>query len=194
MWERLSLQPVLALLALSALMGCVSNLPVETAIDAGLAGEARLAEYRLGPSDKIRLIIYGEPDLSGEFSINAHGQLSLPLLGEVDAKGLTIDELRMQVAAGFSEGYLNDAQVAAEVVTYRPYYILGEVALPGEYPYSAGITVFKAVAAAQGFSYRAKKSSVYIRRADEDEEINTKLTQGLMVYPGDVIRVGERFF
>lgn len=156
--------------------------------------EAQLKEYRLGPSDKVRLIVFGEPDLSGEFSVNARGQISMPLLGEVEAEGLSVEELRTNITDGLSEGYVVGARVAAEVIEYRPYYILGEVEQPGEYPYSSGMSVIKAVAAAGGYTYRANKSSVFIKRANGDEEMKYKLTAQLVVLPGDVVRVGERFF
>lgn len=158
------------------------------------SADSQLIDYRLGPADKIRVIVFGEPDLSGEFSVNGRGQLSLPLLGDVGAEGRTIDEVRESIAAGLSEGYVVDARVAAEVIEYRPYYVLGEVGAPGEYPYSVGISVFKAVAAAEGFTYRANKSVVFIKRANGEEEMKYKLTPQLQVFPGDVVRIGERFF
>jgi protein involved in polysaccharide export with SLBB domain len=183
------------LAAMVLALGACSSTTVEPAsLAAADINDGDLLDYRLGPADKIRLIVYGEPDLSGEFALNARGRISLPLLGEIEAEGLTIDELREKVAAGLSEGYVNDARVAAEIVEYRPYYILGEVGDPGEYPYSAGMTVIKSVAAAGGYTYRANKSAVYIKRANHDEEMKVKLTPDLLVYPGDVIRVGERFF
>ncbi|MFZ5618056.1 MAG: polysaccharide biosynthesis/export family protein [Pseudomonadota bacterium] len=158
------------------------------------ANIGQLNDYKLGPSDKIRLIVYGEPELSGEFSVNARGDISIPLLGEIAANGLTIEGLKAKITAGLAEGFVNDARVAAEVIEYRPYYILGEIGKPGEYPYSAGMTVMKAVAAAEGFTYRARKSSVYIKRADQEQEYKFELTPDLVVYPGDVVRVAERFF
>lgn len=183
------------LTAMILALGACASKTVELAnVDTVDVSQNELLDYKLGPADKIRLIVYGEPDLSGEFSLNARGQVSLPLLGEIDAEGLTIDELRGKVAGGLAEGYVNDARVAAEVIEYRPYYILGEVGTPGEYPYSAGMTVIKSVAAAGGFTYRANKSVVYIKRANQDDELKVKLTPDLLVYPGDVIRVGERFF
>jgi polysaccharide export outer membrane protein len=183
----------LLLIAL-ALAGCATpNLSGDPkAADPGAA--LSLEDYRIGPSDKIRVIVFGEPELSGEFAVNSGGEISLPLLGEIAVNGKTIEEVRGMVTEGLSSGYINDARVAAEITTYRPFYILGEIADPGEYPYSAGMTVFKAVAAAGGFTYRAKKSSVYIKRDIGGQEVELKLTQELAVYPGDVIRVGERFF
>lgn len=183
-----------AAVAAMRLSACATTAPVETAAVEPVNFDEQLNDYKLGPADKIRLIVYSEPDLSGEFSINPRGQISLPLLGDIEAADLTIEELRLKIATGLSDGYLNDARVAAEIVEYRPYYILGEVGAPGEYPYSSGITVIKAVAAAKGFTYRASKSAVFIKRADSDEEVKYKLTQQLVVFPGDVVRVGERFF
>lgn len=177
-----------------AASGCASSgdAPVATAEPIDI--QERLKDYQLGPSDQVRLIVYGEPDLSGEFAVNSRGQISLPLLGEIDAGGLSIEEFRQTVVAGLSEGYVVDARVAAEVIRYRPYYILGEVGEPGEYAYSAGMNVIKAVAAAGGFTYRANKSAVFIKRANSDQEMKYELTQQLVVLPGDVVRIGERFF
>jgi len=183
-----------SLAATLLLVACASSGTMDAIVAEDVDVGERLNDYQLGPSDKIRLIVFNEPDLSGEFSINARGQISLPLLGEVDAAGLSIEELRQKIALGLAEGFVKDAQVAAEVVEFRPYYILGEVGAPGEYPYSSGISVIKAVATAAGFTYRANKSVVFIKRADSDEEVKYKLTQQLMVFPGDVVRVGERFF
>ena len=178
-----------------ALTACASGgVSDDAAVAEPIDVAAQLKDYRLGPADKVRLIVFGEPDLSGEFAVNARGQLSLPLLGEVDANGLSVEELRNNITVGLSEGYIVGARVAAEVVEFRPYYILGEVDEPGEYPYSSGMSVIKAVAAAGGFTYRANKSTVYIKRATSDEEIKYKMSAQLVVLPGDVVRVGERFF
>ncbi len=182
------------LLCTLALAACATASSGGGSATADPAISLSLEDYRIGPSDKIRVIVFGEPELSGEFSVNSGGEISLPLLGEIAVNGKTIEEVRRMVTEGLSSGYVNDARVAAEITTYRPFYILGEIADPGEYPYSAGMTVYKAVAAAGGFTYRAKKSSVYIKRALGGDEVELKLTQQLAVYPGDVIRVGERFF
>ena len=160
----------------------------------GALMSAALDEYTLGPGDKVRVIVYMEPDLSGEFAVDPKGDISFPLLGDIRAAGKTAQELRAHVTERLSEGYLNDARVAAEVVAYRPYYIMGEITTPGEYPYGAEMSVIKAVAAAGGFTYRAKKSTVYIKRVNSAQEEKFRLTPQLMVYPGDIVRVGERFF
>lgn len=183
-----------AALTFAILGGCAGATGGAGLEDGYVAAAADLADYQLGPADKIRLIVYGEPDLSGEFAVSPRGQISLPLLGEVAAAGFSIEELQQRIVEGLSDGFVVNARVAAEVIQYRPYYILGEVGSPGEYPYSSRISAMKAIAAAGGFTYRAKKSVIYIKRADRDVEAKYKLNQQLMVFPGDVVRVGERFF
>ncbi|HTM82610.1 polysaccharide biosynthesis/export family protein [Asticcacaulis sp.] len=151
-------------------------------------------EYRLGSGDKIRLIIFGEPDLSGEFMISGDGVVSLPLIREVHAAGLTATQLQMKIESAFKEGYLKDPRVSIEVLSFRPFYILGEVNKPGEYPYSNGITVVNAVALASGFSYRANQKKVFIRHAGATAEEDVPLTSMTLVAPGDTIRIAERYF
>ena len=151
-------------------------------------------EYRLGSGDKIRLIIFGEPDLSGEFTISGDGVVSLPLIRDVRAAGLTASQLQANVENAFKEGYLKDPRVSIEVLTFRPFYILGEVNKPGEYPYSNGITVVNAVALASGFSYRANQKKVLIRHAGATTEEEVPLTSMTPVAPGDTIRIAERYF
>ena len=150
--------------------------------------------YPMGSDDKIRVIVFGEPDLSGEFVVNGEGKVALPLIGEVKAAGLTVTELQEQYAGVLRQGYLKDPRVSIEVLTFRPFYVLGEVSRPGEYPYVNGMTVMNAVARAQGFTYRANKKKVYIKSADAEQERVVELTSTLTVQPGDTIRVAERYF
>ncbi len=151
-------------------------------------------EYRLGSGDKIRLIIFGEPDLSGEFTISGDGMVSLPLIKEVRAAGQTATQLQVNVENAFKEGYLKDPRVSIEVLSFRPFYILGEVNKPGEYPYSNGITVVNAVALASGYTYRANQKKVLIRHAGATGEEEVPLTSTTMVAPGDTVRIAERYF
>ena len=151
-------------------------------------------EYRLGSGDKIRLIVFGEPDLSGEFTISGDGIVSLPLIKEVRAAGQTATQLQANVENAFKEGYLKDPRVSIEVLSFRPFYILGEVNKPGEYPYSNGITVVNAVALASGYTYRANQKKVFIRHAGATAEEEVPLTSVTMVAPGDTIRIAERYF
>lgn len=178
-----------------ALAGCAQ---APLSVDPGLAGDDGVArvvpEYRLGPADKVRVNVFGEEALTGEFLVGGSGRISLPLIGEIQAEGLTISELQENIAAALREGYINEPRVNAEVLNYRPFYILGEVNTPGEYPYTNNLTVLNAVATAGGFTYRADTRRVYIKRADGVGEVAFPLTTATQVAPGDTIRIGERFF
>lgn len=189
---------LLAVLAFACVAGACAT--------SGAAGEAELTlspvseeqrpviEYRLGSGDRLRIIVFGEDTLSGEYTVDGSGAVSLPLIGEVAADGLTLREFQRAVEASLREGYLNDPRVSAEVMNFRPYYILGEVGSPGEYPFTSGLTVINAVATAGGFSYRANTRRVFIKRAGSDREVEYPLTVNTPVQPGDTIRIGERFF
>ena len=150
--------------------------------------------YMLGPGDKLRIMVFGEDTLTGEFSVSGGGQISFPLIGDVQAGGRSVAQVRASIESALRNGYLKDPRVSAEVLTFRPYYILGEVAKPGEYPYSDGITVTNAVATAGGFSYRADRAFVFLKRTTASKEIKVRLTQELKLLPGDTVRVGERWF
>lgn len=161
-----------------------------------LAGFApqKVSDYRLASADKVRIAVFGEDALSGEFVINAEGKVALPLIGEVKAAGLTVAQLQDAVTQALSQGYLNQPRVTAQVLTYRPIYILGEVNRPGEYPYVPDLTVLNAVATAQGFTYRANTRRIFVRRAGSQTEEPQPLTADTRVSPGDTLRIGERYF
>ncbi len=152
------------------------------------------AEYRLGTGDQVRVIVYNEDTLSGEFVVDGSGRVSLPLIGQIDAGGLSLTEFEDAVELRLSDGYLNDPRVNVEVLNFRPFYILGEVEEAGEYPYTDGLTVMNAVATAGGFTYRANTRVVYIKRGGTDQEIAVTLTPSTPVNPGDTIRIAERYF
>lgn len=153
-----------------------------------------LATYALGAGDSVRITVYQEPELTGVYAVGPDGAISMPLLGTVDAAGRTTSELARVIADRLSDGFLQGANVAAEIAAFRPYYIYGEVENAGEYPYAAGMNVLRAVAAAGGYTYRAKKSHVFILRPGEPEELKVRVGREAIVMPGDVIRVPERFF
>lgn len=150
--------------------------------------------YTLGSADRLRVTVFGHPDLSGEFEVDGTGAISLPLIGQMKAEGLTTAALENSISASLGNGYILNPRVSVEVINYRPFYILGEVGTPGEYPYTSGLTVQNAVAAAGGFTYRANKKVVHIKSIDSDREIAYDLTPNTVVKPGDTIRVGERIF
>jgi len=116
------------------------------------------------------------------------------LIGEVQAAGLTISQFQEEISNELRKGYIKEPRVSAEVLNYRPFYILGEVNKPGEYPYTNNLTVLNAVATAEGFTYRANKRMVYIKRAEDPAEQPYPLTPLTKVAPGDTIRIGERYF
>lgn len=152
-----------------------------------LAGDA----YRLGAGDEVRMTVFGEDDLTGTYAVDGAGRLALPLVGAVPVGGLTARQAEAAIAKRFADGYLRDPRVALEVLTFRPFYILGEVRAPGAYAYAEGLTVMGAVALGGGFSYRADEDDIDISRdgADlQDVPVETP------VRPGDVIRVRQRFF
>jgi polysaccharide export outer membrane protein len=155
---------------------------------------AVVADYRLGAGDKIRVITFGEDSLTGEFYVSGSGKVSLPLVGDVQAAGKSVPEFQRSVETALKDGFLKDPKVSVEVLSYRPFYILGEVQKPGEYPYTNALTVQNAVATANGFTYRANQKKVFIKRADSNEEKEYPLTSSTPVSPGDTIRIGERFF
>lgn len=150
--------------------------------------------YRLGPNDKVRVKVYGEPDITGEYEVDSNGKVSIPLAGRVQAAGKTTGQLEGAIRAALSKGIVRDPRVNVDVATYRPYYILGEVKNSGEYPYKVGLTILDAVAAAGGFTYRANERKVYLRRAGVGVEEEYSLNAPVLVYPGDNIRIPERYF
>ena len=151
--------------------------------------------YRLGLDDQIRIITYGEAQLSATFRVNDNGEIAIPLLGSLQAANLTTTELAEEMSAALREKkILLQPSVSVEVAAYRPISILGEVAKPGEYPYQPAMTMLTAVAAAGGFTYRAIESYAYVVRQDGDRAVVGKLLPQSYVKPGDVLKIYERHF
>lgn len=149
-------------------------------------------EYVLGIGDKLRITVFGESDLSGEFEVSSTGQIAMPLIGAIPASGQTVDHVQTALRDRLADGYLRDPRVSIEVLTYRPFFILGEVMKPGGYGYVNGMTVVNAVALAGGYTYRADKGDIQIKRGGS--EVEQDAGEQTAVQPGDVIRVPERFF
>jgi protein involved in polysaccharide export with SLBB domain len=148
--------------------------------------------YRLDAGDKVRITVFNEENLSGEFEIDGRGALAYPLVGTIAAQGLTPRELEQALVTKLNQGYLRDPSVSVEVLSYRPFYILGEVRTPGSYPYVNDMTVLNAVALAGGYTYRARTSSAVIKRSGSDTEETVDPTT--QVFPGDMITIKERYF
>lgn len=153
-------------------------------------------EYTLAPGDRIRVSVFGEDSLSGEYVISSSGNLLFPLIGNLPATDKTVEALQASVTAALADGYLREPRVTIQVVAFRPFYILGEVARPGDYPVSTGLTIEQAVSQAGGYTYRANTRKIYIKRANETSErlIDLRKASPPIVRAGDTIRVAERHF
>jgi polysaccharide export outer membrane protein len=153
-----------------------------------------ISDYRLGVQDKVKVTVYNEPTLSGEFLVNSDGALAYPLIGNVPAVNMNAKELGDAIRVRLADGFVRDPSVAVEILTFRPLYIYGEVSSPGQYPYTAGLTVLNAVALAKGFTYRANEKRIYLKRAGQLDKDEVRVGPDAPVAPGDTIRVDERFF
>lgn len=151
-------------------------------------------EYRLGSGDLLRITVFNQKDLSGDYTINGVGQISLPLIGDVNAKDLTAKQVEQGIADKLMPDYLLNPRVSVQVLNYRPFYILGEVKQPKSYPYVDGMTYLNAVAIAGGYTYRAKEDHVVVIRMNDPQKRELTLKMDEKVLPGDVIHIEERFF
>jgi protein involved in polysaccharide export with SLBB domain len=174
--------------------GCGGGIAPGAAVDTIASAGGEVPDYTLGTADKLRVIVFGEEALTGEFVVGSAGRVALPLIGEVQAAGLSISQFQALVVDKLKDGYINEPRVSIEVLNYRPFYILGEVGKPGEYPFTNRLNVLNAVATAGGFTYRADTRRVFIRRASQDKETEEPLTSTTSVAPGDTIRIAERVF
>ena len=150
--------------------------------------------YTLDSGDKLRIVVFGQDTLSNNYTVDAQGTVSLPLVGAVEARGLTTSQLGSAIAARLRSGYVRDPSVAVEIETYRPFFVLGEVTFPGQYPYVPNMTVENAIAIAGGFTPRASKDKVSITRKVQGEPSRLVLPLRYPLRPGDTIEVSERWF
>jgi polysaccharide export outer membrane protein len=150
----------------------------------------QLSQYTLGPGDQLSIKVVGADDLTGDYPVSDSGTVSVPLIGDVKAAGLTRAELEQEIANKLAQGYIRSPKVSVAIEKYRPFYIYGEVAKPGEYPYASGMKVLNAIATAGGFTYRANENYVIVQRHGE----KGSATGGTAIEPDDVIDVPERLF
>ncbi len=146
-------------------------------------------EYVLSPNDKLKITVFGEEDLSGEFVVDATGNVSIPLIGEVRAAGTSLRAFQRNIEARLRAGYLVDPRVSAEILNFRPFYVLGEVKNPGEYAYTSGLTLLNAIAQAGGFTPLANTSTIAIKRPGAEGELRAVVQAGMPISPGDTLRV-----
>jgi protein involved in polysaccharide export with SLBB domain len=180
-------------LALLILSGCATdgNIP---ALDLNDASIKEVSPHRLGSGDRIKVTVYGEDRLTGEYVVNGEGMLAFPLIGTIKADGLTAAEFGQALAGRLRQGILTNPNVAVEVASFRPFFIAGEVERPGRYPTSEGMTVTRAVATAGGYTYRANRRDIFLRRPGIEGERRVPVDADIPIRPGDMIRVGERVF
>src|SRR5437016_4083639 len=152
------------------------------------------AAYHLDAGDKLRVVVYGQEGLTNTYAIDAGGSITMPLIGAVAARGRTPAGLATEISGRLRNGFIRDPSVAVEVESYRPFFILGEVAAPGQYPYVPNMTVESAVAIAGGFSPRAQRDRVTVTHTDASGTGRFVVPPGTPIGPGDTVLVGERWF
>lgn len=190
-WSLTRAGSVGLLLCVSA---CAGSLPPQTG--SAIAAMTADDEYRLAPGDKIHVVVYGEETLTGDYIVSSGGKLTFPLVGSIMATDKTVEQLQAALTTVLGDGYVNNPRVSIQALSFRPFYILGEVNRPGEYPVSTGLVLQQAIASAGGYTYRANLRRVYVKRANETDERLIDLRDGkpLIIRAGDTIRIGERHF
>ena len=181
---------LVAILTAALLAGCASR---------GVVAERSAvadndAPYTLDSGDKLRVTVFGQSDLSGEFAVDGSGMLSMPLLPPIKARGLSTEQLQQEIEAELGKTLLRDPNVSVQVTEFRPFFILGEIQKAGQYPYVNGMTVETAVAIAGGYTYRADQDVVRITRQRGDKVVEINVSPTANVKPGDTILVMERYF
>jgi len=198
------------LLAALALPGCmrttspVASIQPRSDLDSMAYGQAYAmapamparydAAYQLDAGDKLRVVVYGQEGLTNTYAIDAGGSITMPLIGAVPARGRTPSALAAEIGVRLRNGYIREPSVAVEIDSYRPFFILGEVAAPGQYPYVPNMSVESAVAIAGGFTPRARRDRITLTHADGAGPSRMAVPLGTALGPGDTVQVGERWF
>ncbi len=177
------------LLALAMLAGCATHSPQPAEFNPLL-----VEPYVLDAGDAMRITVFEQPSLTETYTVDVEGMISMPLIGDLPARGLTTDELDSAITHALRAGFLRNPDVSVEITTYRPFYVLGEVGSSGQYAYAAGMTIRGAIAIAGGFSARAVRSDVDISRVINGEVVVGRVSLNEALRPGDVITVRERWF
>jgi polysaccharide biosynthesis/export protein len=168
--------------------------PAPVAYAAAPMPVAHHAAYLLDAGDRLRVVVYGQEGLTNTYAIDAGGSITMPLIGSVLARGRTPAGLASAISGKLRNGYIREPSVAVEIEAYRPFFILGEVAAPGQYPYVPNMSVESAVAIAGGFSPRARRDRVTLTHTDNSGPMRIVVPLGTALGPGDTVQVGERWF
>ncbi len=193
---------LLAAVTVLAIAGCETGSSGPSADDALGADGGALSTaaaggppvYLIGPGDELNIIVFGHPDLSGNFIVDPQGDLTMPLIGRLPVRGKTVDQITDEVTGSYGGSFLVDPRISVELLNSRPFYILGQVNLPGEYPYVRGVTVRQAVAIAGGYTRRADTTEFVIFRQTETGSREMQATADTIVLPGDTVEVLRRLF
>ena len=196
---------LLALATMLAVSGCETG-PTLPSADGAAGSDGALAStgattaaggppvYLIGPGDELNIIVFGHPDLSGNFIVDPQGALTMPLVGRLPVRGKTVDQITTEVTASYGGSFLVDPRISVELLNSRPFYILGQVNLPGEYPYVRGVTVRQAAAIAGGYTRRADTEEFVIFRQTETGSQELSASADTIVLPGDTVEVLRRLF
>lgn len=160
----------------------------------GFASFPERLTYTLDSGDRLRVVVFGQDGLTNSYWVDAGGQIYMPLIGAVSARGLTSDQLSARIGGMLRQGYIREPHVAVEIEAYRPFFILGEVTQPGQYPYVANMTAETAVAIAGGFGPRGFRKAVVLTRNIGGQPVRSEVPLNTPVQPGDTIQVEERWF
>lgn len=188
-----------ALVTLGA-CGQMDNTPIVPDTSNGQAlsfaanGSPVASDYKLGPNDRTRIIVFGQPSLTGEFVLDGNGVLAFPLVGNINAKGMTPSELQQTIAQKLDTDWIKNPSVSVEVSTRRPFYVVGEVQKPGSYPFVTDMNVLNAIATAGGETYRANMHEFWIKRKQSGRIVRVEANQESTLQPGDTVIVRERYF
>ena len=190
---------IAGLLALGA-CGDRDNTPIVQDTSNGQAlslapnGSPVASDYKLGPNDRTRIIVFGQPSLTGEFVLDGNGVLAFPLIGNVNARGMTPSQLQQTIAQKLDTDWIKSPSVSVEVSTRRPFYVVGEVQKPGSYPYVTDMNVLNAIATAGGETYRANMHEFWIKRKQNGRIVRVEANQESTLQPGETVIVRERYF
>jgi protein involved in polysaccharide export with SLBB domain len=183
------LSPLLLCVSIIILAACESNFPKEEFYEQ--PKQAKSSKFTLGSGDYIRVTVYEHNDLSGNYGINDSGQISLPLISQIDAEGKTLSQLEREITRELSRNFIINPKVSIEVITRRPFCILGEVRNPGCFSHVHGMNSAQAVAIAGGYTYRAFKNKFAITREDGRKVAGDASTA---IHGGDMLEIFERYF
>ena len=194
--QQVFLRIVTSFVVIAAIAGCSSGptsyLQSPESAQVQLPKRSSAGPYPLGTNDQLRVQVYNEPTITGDYVVDGAGFLSIPVAGRIKAAGLTTEQLERRLTAKLNSGILKDARVTIQISNYAPFYIRGEVKKPGEFPYKPGLTLGDAVAMAGGYTYRADESRAYVRPSG-GTEIARQVNVDPPIAPGDNIRIPERF-